>query len=97
MPVRGLLALREPRLPGHRGIDLLHQKGVAGIVGAHLDVLDVRLAETGLLEQDVQKNCDTVRSANATVLPLRSAIDWMSLLATMPSAPSDSVRVNTQA
>ena len=54
MPVPGLLALGEPWLPAHRGVDLLHQEGVAGVVGAHLHVLDVRLAETGLLEQHVQ-------------------------------------------
>ena len=49
MPVLRLLALREPWLPADGGVDLLHQKGVAGIIGAHLHVLDVRLSETDLL------------------------------------------------
>ena len=43
MAVLGLLAPGEPRLPGHGSIDLLHQKRVAGIVGAQLHVLDIRL------------------------------------------------------
>ena len=41
-------------LIGHRGVDLLQQEGLAGILGGKIHDLDVGLAEAGLLEQDVQ-------------------------------------------
>ena len=40
--------------PGHRGVDLLHQEGFAGIFALRSTVFDIRFTETRPLSSDVQ-------------------------------------------
>ena len=53
-PCATFLALAQIGLPGHRGVNLLHQEGFGRLVGAQVDDLEVGLTEANFLEQDVE-------------------------------------------
>ena len=48
MTVVDILALAQPRFPGHRGIDLLQQESLAGVLAPEVDDLNVSLAQPSL-------------------------------------------------
>ena len=50
----GGLALGEPGLPGHRGVDALGDEGAAGIGRGHVHRVEVGLFQARLAKQDVQ-------------------------------------------